>query len=576
MARAAPGLDFMELMKMQFMAKFADGSGQTSIKHMIGLTLWEQFNKNIPLIQAWIIDNFKKRTGRNLEDVMPILPNTTVPATIRAQITFERSANESDRKTKPDIRTESVINYVCSLPQVKSLLYCGVDYIPDFNERIPIDEDVYFKLEEYNRVQGESTRSTETIKFNLCTFNNDIQHLHRFIESAQAIFEQQQRNKLGNYTYYFDQQTSKTRGTFQNELPKDFCIYTKNRFNTNRTFDNVFFEQKKLVQERVKFFIERKDWYDSKGMPYTLGFMFHGAPGCGKTSTIKAIANITRRHIFNIQLSQIKTNNALKHLFYCDDVHVFDGQKTEILQIPVKQRLYVIEDIDAMKSVVIKRKPGVDPSEAVRDSTDDSREDIFSSRMKAANMSSMDPNMFMGGQTATTTGEKTNNSMDLATLLNVLDGTLEVPGRILAISTNFPEKLDNALIRPGRIDMVIEFKKCNRDILRQMIDSFYDRFTDPIVFEGRDDLDYKWTPAEINQILFRNFNDPNAAISELIAEDPRKMFKFSHINPEEEAINAKHNLTLLDDLAADVDRASGKELNSVDGNANFVLFNKKT
>ena len=42
----------------------------------------------------------------------------------------------------------------------------------------------------------------------------------------------------------------------------------------------------------------------------------------------------------------------------------------------------------------------------------------------------------------------------------VFDGLLEMPGRIIIITTNHPEKIDKALLRPGRIDRKIEFKKC--------------------------------------------------------------------------------------------------------------------
>ncbi|CAN0348232.1 unnamed protein product, partial [Laminaria digitata] len=40
-------------------------------------------------------------------------------------------------------------------------------------------------------------------------------------------------------------------------------------------------------------------------------------------------------------------------------------------------------------------------------------------------------------------------------LLNVLDGIVDTPGRIVIMTTNHPEALDAALIRPGRIDKKI-------------------------------------------------------------------------------------------------------------------------
>lgn len=47
------------------------------------------------------------------------------------------------------------------------------------------------------------------------------------------------------------------------------------------------------------------------------------------------------------------------------------------------------------------------------------------------------------------------DKLDLSGLLNVLDGVVDCPNRILIMTTNHPEKLDPALIRPGRIDKII-------------------------------------------------------------------------------------------------------------------------
>lgn len=40
-------------------------------------------------------------------------------------------------------------------------------------------------------------------------------------------------------------------------------------------------------------------------------------------------------------------------------------------------------------------------------------------------------------------------------LLNVLDGVVDTPGRIVVMTTNLVDVLDDALIRPGRIDKKI-------------------------------------------------------------------------------------------------------------------------
>ena len=251
----------------------------------------------------------------------------------------------------------------------------------------------------------------------------------------------------------------------------------------------------------MNFFLTRRDWYEKKGIPYTLGFMFHGDPGTGKTSSIKASANTARRHVVNVQLSQIKTKDQLRHLFFNDDIHVYDGTKTERYTIPVHERLYVIEDIDAMGDAVLERKWKVPVVEEKKKPTGDPWMD----KMKEE--------------------EDQNEPLDLSFLLNLLDGTLEASGRILAISSNFPERIDKALIRPGRIDMIVHFRKCNRKILREMVDSFYDRTFD----DWTDDtLEYKWSPAEVNQILFRNFTTPDEAIRELTTLSSKDLYGFEH------------------------------------------------
>ena len=413
-------------------------------------------------------------------------------------ITCERSnqaqtATSQQRGAAPQSiyssRMDSVIHHVTTLPAMKSLLsVTHHDYLPHEYDAVVLEPDVYFQLNELKVVDGH----LDTIKFVLFCFEHDVQHLQEFVDNCNAAYERRMANKLGLHRYYFDQMVqSKAKGV-QNPLPSTHLVYTKTKFVTNRTFDNVFFQQKKQVHHRTKFFLERRDWYDRKGIPYTMGFMFHGPPGTGKTSTIKAIANEGHRHIINIQLSEIKSKQQLQHLFFNDEIHVHNGINLERYTIPVSERLYVIEDIDAMGDAVLKRewkKPQVVKKEE------------------------SEPFMHK---------EEEKDTLDLSFLLNLLDGTLEANGRILIISTNFPERIDKALIRPGRIDMIVHFQKCTLAVLNEMVSSFYDKevaLTDV-------NLDGKWTPAEVNQILFRNFEDPDAGIKELVELATQDLYGF--------------------------------------------------
>lgn len=77
-----------------------------------------------------------------------------------------------------------------------------------------------------------------------------------------------------------------------------------------------------------------------------LGLLLHGQPGTGKTSTIKAIANMTQRHIITVSLESIKTKRQLKALFHDERLHVETSEKregVETYRIPINKRLFVLE-----------------------------------------------------------------------------------------------------------------------------------------------------------------------------------------------------------------------------------------
>merc|ERR1712209_24457 len=144
--------------------------------------------------------------------------------------------------------------------------------------------------------------------------------------------------------------------------------YSEFRFESGKTFDNVFYSQKEDIVKRLDFFTNNKEWYKQRGIPYTMGFMFYGEPGCGKTSTIKAIANHTQRHIVSVPLNKIKTAKELLNVFY--------NTRMNYVDIPLNKRLYVLEDIDAadLKDTVGERSMKDDNENEKKDNNDSGRE----------------------------------------------------------------------------------------------------------------------------------------------------------------------------------------------------------
>lgn len=551
----------LELFKMQYLMKMFEGnkSAGGSMVLMFLLMAYDHFAKSFPALVAFLwLWAQSKYTGKpmypELKSNAPLMPVQQQPPptkTVQAFIQFERHPEKA-----ADPRIDAVMFHVCTLPDVRSLRYNGVEMIPNFKDQLMIENDVWFEILSSTNgpsmvttvSPGAKTGTVEPILYRLSTYDHDITWLHKFVEQAMETFEQEKKNKLGSETYYFDQVASGA-DSFRTPLPKGLCMFNKSKFQSNRTLKNVYLRQIDDLQGRVEFFMRRRDWYDSKGIPHTLGIVMYGHPGCGKTSTIKAVANETKRHIFNIMLSEIRTKEALKDLFYNEQVHVWDNNKMEVLNIPLKNRLYVIEDIDAMESVVVKRSKDAQKEEEERKIRIAAEMELLKQQQGETLAKAM-----MNGKK----GDEADK-LDLATLLNVLDGVRETPGRIIILSTNYPERLDEALLRPGRFDMMLEFEKHSCTVLQQHIEKHYDITLTPQQLSKvhNPSLSFKWTPAEVSQILFRRQTDPDAAIEDLLKESPEKLFKFSQMKKDsatkvEEPIQEEASTNLEDLLKEEV------------------------
>ena len=109
------------------------------------------------------------------------------------------------------------------------------------------------------------------------------------------------------------------------------------------------------------------------------------------------------------------------------------------------------------------------------------------------------------------------DKLDLAGLLNILDGVVDSPGRIVIMTTNHPEKLDAALIRPGRINRQLYLGYMNAECLEQMLSHHYggelskkEKDTLATALKAKelefsqDDDGFQITPAEVEQLCAEN------------------------------------------------------------------------
>merc|ERR1711971_651101 len=218
-------------------------------------------------------------------------------------------------------------------------------------ETIEVENDIFCKVTSSTWQSGkkDSIFSSNDVQIQVRIFSKKqkVPYLLSLVKQWEKVYDE--FNQLGNGLRYFvfNPPSQEERDRNSNGLP---TFYTEFKFSSGKTFKNIFFPQKEELIEKIQFFMENESWYVENGIPYMFGLLLHGEPGCGKTSTIKAIANMTQRHIVSVPLKNVQNMNELYQVFY--------GEKINKVKIPMSKRLYVLEDIDCagLDDIVKKRK----------------------------------------------------------------------------------------------------------------------------------------------------------------------------------------------------------------------------
>ncbi len=435
---------------------------------------------------------------------------------IQSKITFYKSKNKEEN----NITFDAINSYVCSLDSCKELRFNDYYYV-NTNDEFSISDDVFCKLINL-QIDNESVNS-----YSLEVYSHKLKlsELKMFINSLKKKYLYERNNKLDNRKYYFDEHHCPLMKNSNNNIkfssaPNELT-FTMTQFNTNKSLNNVFGNHLKVIKERMDLFCNNPEWYIEKGIPYTLGILLHGPPGTGKTSIIKAIAKDTNRHIFNIKLHEDTTKTQLNNLFFNEDVKVVKNGKTEIYNIPLDERIYVMEDVDCDNEILLDRKYKTKKQSKKQDFT--KYENSFESRYREYSASRDNFAQFIPeAMNATRDSNKKDNypkdiqedtseQLTLSFILNILDGILETPGRILIMTSNYPEKLDKALIRPGRIDINLKVGYCDKNMIREIYKFFYNIDINLENIQLKNNI----TPAQLNKILLDNFNNSSRALDEI-------------------------------------------------------------
>lgn len=458
-----------------------------------------------------------------------------------------------------NVTSDAIIDTLTHLPHTKCILFNNGVYTINYSEEIDISKGLYAKLvsnsssqmstnttsesdsnsnsNSENKQSNKTAVSTEVIQLSqdkdgensksglgyidIYSYTMDMETLRNEVNNIVKNYLIKMTNKLGNNIYYFSELPLLVyrdgNGKIDHTKSNDSLHFTMKPFVTNRSFKNLFGKDINTIRKRVEFFRDNKDWYDNKGVPYTLGILVSGNPGSGKTSIIKCISNELKRHIINIHLSDTMTKTQIENLFYSEQIHVTQNGKTDTYTIPIDKRIYVLEDVDCQCDIILDR--GNETAEQILAKKNlELKEEIEKLKFALSEMSSGKKMVMTGGKLPELDPKKDegNQKITLSFLLNLFDGVLETPGRITFMTTNFLDKLDKAFTRPGRIDVIGKFGFADHSQLIEIIEHRYDSKLTEEQINIINNTQQCITPAEVSRILFENFDNLEGALDGLV------------------------------------------------------------
>ncbi len=182
-----------------------------------------------------------------------------------------------------------------------------------------------------------------------------------------------------------------------------------------RPLDSVILDSgvKERIVSDVRDFMSSEKWYADRGIPYRRGYLLYGPPGTGKSSFIQALAGHLNYAIAILNLSEKGLS---------------DDRLNHLLTIIPERTFVLLEDVD----------------------------------VAWANQRKQDADGYHGA------------NVTMSGLLNALDGVASAEERILFLTTNHVEKLDEALVRPGRVDMTVHLGNATTYQIGQLWNRFYE------------------------------------------------------------------------------------------------------
>ena len=193
-------------------------------------------------------------------------------------------------------------------------------------------------------------------------------------------------------------------------------------------------------------------WYANRGIPLRRGYLFYGPPGTGKTSLSFALAGVFGLDIFVISLlDPTLTEEDLSGLFN---------------SLP-RRCVVLLEDIDTAGL----RRPVEEAEEKKKKEDEEGKDDKKKEKKEEKKDEVTVADL---ARALKKEGDADKKGISLSGLLNAIDGVASHEGRVLIMTTNKPESLDEALIRPGRVDLQVGFTNATQQQATELFHRMYE------------------------------------------------------------------------------------------------------
>lgn len=340
-------------------------------------------------------------------------------------------------------------NYECVNGKENLLKY---KYVLEPVELFKIQDDLFLTVEKEiindngNYLKNKYIKHNNTLNIVYTLYSNSLdikKILENYVEQFEAFNNKLSINKIQYHFTY--------TGMHDNNL-----IFNSKILSEQNTENELFETFDKIYNEHVDFLkndidkLKNIEYYKSHGLKRKKGYLFHGTPGCGKTSSVVAMALYDSRHIIEIPFSLITSHQEF--------VKIMELKSINNIEINNNNIILLFDEIDIGMHKIGSRTNN--DNKIVSQNSNEST-NIIENVVKAMTVFDNDSSI-----------NTTNQKINLGSLLSKLDGIGNYNGLIIVGTTNYIEQLDPALYRELRLTP-IKFDKLRKEDCVKIIQSYF-------------------------------------------------------------------------------------------------------